>query len=64
MSAFVSFGPFFFPFLSFLPMKREAGAGVGTGGERYLEASISGFWISTVAITVCCGTGPGPHITS
>lgn len=39
-------------------MHSEAGAGVGTGVERYLDATISGFWMSTVAITVGCETGP------
>lgn len=59
ISALVSLGPFFFPFLSFLlNMETEAGAGVGTGGERYLDATISGFWMSTVVITLGCETGP------
>lgn len=58
ISAFVSFGPFFFPFLPFLPKESEAGAGVGTEGERYLDATISGFWMSTVGIIVGCETGP------
>lgn len=58
MSALVSFVPFFFPFLSFLPMLMQAGAGVGTEVERYLDATISGFWMSTVAITFGCETGP------
>ncbi len=59
ISALVSFGPFFFPVLSFLPVRSEAGAGIGTGVERYLDATISGFWMSTVTITVGCETGPG-----
>lgn len=58
ISALVSLGPFFFPFLSFLPVEIEAGAGVGTGVERYLDATISGFWMSTVGIILGCETGP------
>lgn len=58
MSALVSRGPFFLPFLSFFPLPKEAGAGTGTLEDRYREAKMSGFGISIVAMPPGSVCGP------
>lgn len=58
ISALVSRGPFFLPFLSFFPLQKEAGEGTGTLEDRYREAKMSGFGISIVAIPPGSISGP------